>query len=349
MDRSTQNFQLIPGPHTSLSIHLLRILIKFMAKSGIDLQHCLEAEKIDPLVLKDAKARISSHQFYKIWQTAVCSKDDPNIGLRFGREIGDHYFKKSMLFSMMSGAGTVKKALELFCRYHDLSEDVILPKIKTEKDLTFLSWEPASPDVHFPRQISEAMLCAYARILHNISDGALNPLEIRFHHGQPPDIQEHQDIFMAPLRFHQLKNEIVIHKNDLDLPVFFLDPDLVETLKNLAEKQLDQLYDSDSWAFRVRELICKRLSHGNETGIHTISSILAVSPRKLQNRLKIENMTFQQILDQTRKGIATRLLSQKKIPICDIAQLLGFSEQSAFNHAFRRWTGLSPGQFRKAL
>lgn len=336
-----------PQTHTSVSIHLLRILIKFMAKNGIDIQNSLEEEKIDLLILKDVKARIFAHQFYRIWKTAVCRKDDANIGLHFGREIGNHYFKKNMLFAMMSGAGTVKKALEFFCRYHDLSEDVILPKIKIEGDLAFLSWETVSSDFHFTRQISEALLCAYVRILRNIADGNVNLLEIRFHHGQPPDIDEHQDIFMAPLRFNQLKNEIVLHKKDLHLPVFFADPDLIRTLEDLAEKQLDQLYDSNIWTLRVRELIIKRLAKGNETGINTISSILAVSPRKLQNSLKTENITFQQILDQARKDIASRYLSQKKIPICDIALLLGFSEQSAFNHAFRRWTGLTPGQFRK--
>lgn len=331
----------------SISIYVLRILIKFMAKNGIDIQNSLEEEKIDPLILKDTKARISAHQFYRIWKTAARRKDDANIGLHFGREIGNHYFKKNMLFAMMSGAGTVKKALEFFSRYHDLSEDVISPKLKIEGDLAFLSWETVSSDFHFTRQISEAMLCAYVRILHNIADDNMNLLEIRFHHGQPADIQEHQDIFKAPLRFNQLKNEIVLHKKDLDLPVFFADPDLVQTLEDLAQKQLDQLYDSNIWTLRVRELICKRLATGSKTGIDTISSILAVSPRKLQNRLKDENTTFQQILDQARKDIASRWLSKKKIPICDIALLLGFSEQSAFNHAFRRWTGLTPGQFRK--
>ena len=58
-----------------------------------------------------------------------------------------------------------------------------------------------------------------------------------------------------------------------------------------------------------------------------------------------ENTSFRKILDQARKQIAVRYL-EKKIPICDIALLLGFSEQSAFNHAFRRWTGSTPGEFR---
>jgi len=213
--------------------------------------------------------------------------------------------------------------------------------------LAFLSWEAASSDLPFSRQISESLLCAYVQILRNIADDNVNLLEVRFRHLQPPDIQDHQDIFMVPLRFNQLKNEIVLNKKELDLPVFFDDPNLIQILTDLSQQQLDQLYNSNIWTTRVQGLISKKLAQGNKTGINTISSILAVSPRKLQNRLRDENTTFQKILDQARKDIASRYLSKKKRPICDIALLLGFSEQSAFNHAFRRWTGLTPGQFRK--
>ena len=323
------------------------MLIKFMAKNGIDILNSLEEAKIDPLILKDNKARISVHQFYRIWKIAEHKKDDANIGLHFGLEIGNDYFKQSALFAMMAGAGTVKKALEFFCRYHVLSEDAILPKIRIEGDLAFLSWEAASSDLPFSRQISESLLCAYVQILRNIADDNVNLLEVRFRHLQPPDIQDHQDIFMVPLRFNQLKNEIVLNKKELDLPVFFDDPNLIQILTDLSQQQLDQLYNSNIWTTRVQGLISKKLAQGNKTGINTISSILAVSPRKLQNRLRDENTTFQKILDQARKDIASRYLSKKKRPICDIALLLGFSEQSAFNHAFRRWTGLTPGQFRK--
>lgn len=331
----------------SISIYLVRILIRFMAKNGIDLQHSLEEAAIDPLMLKDNAARISVLQFYNIWKIAVRKNNDANMGLHFGREIGNTYFKANLLFGMMAGAGTVKNALALFCRYHALSEDAMLPDIKIKKDLAFLSWKTPSPDLYFTRQISEALLCAYARILRNIADNNPNLLEVRFRHGPPPDIQEHQDIFMARLRFNQPENEIVLHRSELDQPVFFDDPGLVQTLSDLSEKKLDQLYDSTLWTARVRGLIRKNLVLGKKTDINTISSILAVSPRNLQSRLQGENATFQKILDQERLETASRYLSQKKMPICDIALLLGFSEQSAFNHAFRRCTGLTPGQYRK--
>ncbi|OGR20579.1 MAG: hypothetical protein A3J85_04400 [Desulfobacula sp. RIFOXYA12_FULL_46_16] len=333
--------------NTSISVHLVRILVRFMTRHGFDIQDGLDEAKANPLMLRDNRARVSTHQFYTIWESAVKRKNDANMGLHFGQELGHAYFTKNLLFGTMAGAGTVKKALSLFCRYHALSEDAVLPKIRIEKGFAFLSWEAAFPDFSLTRHISEALLCAYVLILRNIAEDHFNPIEIRLSHGQPPDIREHRDIFKAPFRFDQPVNEIVLHAKDLDLPVFSDDPDLVQTLVGLSEKKMDQLYDSTLWTARARQVIGERLTLEERTDIHAISSILAVSPRNLQGKLREENTTFQKILDQERLEMASRYLSQKRMPICDIALHLGFSEQSTFNHAFRRWTGLTPGKYRK--
>jgi len=66
-------------------------------------------------------------------------------------------------------------------------------------------------------------------------------------------------------------------------------------------------------------------------------------------KLQKEETTFKQILVQLRKETAMAYLKDPDISICDIALLLGFSEQSAFNHAFKRWTGISPGKYKQSV
>jgi len=76
---------------------------------------------------------------------------------------------------------------------------------------------------------------------------------------------------------------------------------------------------------------------------------MAVSVRKLQNRLKEEGITYQHLLDQVRKEQAIYLLEEKHIPISEITHMLGYSEQSAFNRAFKRWVGATPGHYRSRI
>ena len=333
----------------SVSINVIRILLKYLTKCGIDCDAPCKAAGIDALILKDHEARISTKQFDIIWKEAVKKADDINFGLHFGREIANSYFGGNILFSMMTNSATVGNAMEIFCRYHTLMEDSILPKMKVEDDFAFFLWESIDPHFEISRHISEALLCAYVYIIRRITENNSGLLEVRFRHKRPKDIREHKEVFLVPLLFDQPKNELVIEKNTLNLPVFLADPKLLETLEHLAKNLLDSLYPQNIWTDKVISLISKLLSGGEKTDIKAIAANLAVSARNLQNRLKEEKTSYQRILDQVRKEVALNYLTQKDVTICDIAFLLGFSEQSAFNHAFKRWSGLTPGQYRKSV
>ena len=88
---------------------------------------------------------------------------------------------------------------------------------------------------------------------------------------------------------------------------------------------------------------------GDKVRLEEVAGRLAVSPRRLQYRLKEEGTSFSGLLETARMDIAKSYLGRPEVPISDIAFMLGFSEQSGFNHAFRRWTGVTPKEFRKKI
>ncbi len=126
-------------------------------------------------------------------------------------------------------------------------------------------------------------------------------------------------------------------------PIFLANARLLVRLEQFAQDSLTQLCPPDTWSDRVVHLIQESLLRGERPTLDMAAGALAFSPRQLQNKLKEEGRTYQELLDQIRKETAFKYLKEPQGTLCDLAFLLGFSEQSAFNRAFKRWTGASPG------
>jgi AraC-like DNA-binding protein len=89
-----------------------------------------------------------------------------------------------------------------------------------------------------------------------------------------------------------------------------------------------------------------RALHGGDPDRDVVAKRLGMSPRTLQRRLGERDTTYKDLLDTCRKGLAEEHLKRSELALCEIAYLLGFSDQSAFNRAFKRWTGARPREFR---
>ncbi|MBA3577699.1 MAG: helix-turn-helix transcriptional regulator [Sphingomonas sp.] len=85
-----------------------------------------------------------------------------------------------------------------------------------------------------------------------------------------------------------------------------------------------------------------------DVSIHRVASDLGMSRQTLYRRLKAEDVTFEEILDAKRRQLAIRYLSMERISVKGAAYKLGFSDPASFSRAFKRWTGISPSQFRTA-
>jgi len=96
----------------------------------------------------------------------------------------------------------------------------------------------------------------------------------------------------------------------------------------------------------VRQVILGRLL-GCEPDLSTVARELGMSTRTLQRRLKEERTTLNEVVG-IRRDLSTRYLRQPDLTISDVAYLLGFAEPSTFHRAFRKWSGLTPGEFRKS-
>jgi AraC-like DNA-binding protein len=149
------------------------------------------------------------------------------------------------------------------------------------------------------------------------------------------------------LRFNAPVNALLFAPTDVTLSLPTANAQLAVVHERIASEHL-QRRDHDQTCHRTRAVIIRHLQDG-EPRRPKIATVLGISERTLQRRLTAEGTSFQLLLDDTRRELARHYLGQKTVSLADIAYLLGFSDQSSFFRASRRWFGRSPRDYRVRL
>jgi AraC-like DNA-binding protein len=172
-------------------------------------------------------------------------------------------------------------------------------------------------------------------------------LEATFQHPPVPEpiLAELQPLLRCPISFNAPSTRLVLSGTILSRPLRAPNPGLFDYLGRHATLLQERVHSATSLSARVRELVAAQVRDG-EPSQERIARRLGLSERTLQRRLAEEGVAFATLVDETRTELARLYLSDPKLAVFEVAFLLGYSEPSAFNRAFKRWTKQSPSQFR---
>ncbi|HBB23517.1 MAG TPA: AraC family transcriptional regulator, partial [Pseudomonas sp.] len=179
-----------------------------------------------------------------------------------------------------------------------------------------------------------------------LTGDALRPLEVCFQGPQPADLEPYRQLFQAPLRFGAPRYALLFREADVNTPLPTANEALAQLHDRFAGEYLSRFADSRVM-HRARQILCRLLPQG-EPRREAVAQALCLSERTLQRRLQEEGGSFQQLLDDTRRDLAEQYLAQPDLAPLEIAYLLGFADPSNFYRAFKRWFGVTPGEYRLA-
>lgn len=333
--------------HKTASASLVGMLKKYSGIAGIKIEELNRLIDISPDLLATTESRIPYNTFEIIFSNFSLITGDPDFGLHFGELCNSEMMGGHILSCIMKNCPTVKEAIEKFCRYHSLLSNGIHLNIIDRNDfMVFQTIYPHSPK-KVSRHLIESVICSLLVNVREMSGKQqIYPAEVRFNYPAPEGIAEHQRIFNCPVLFDQSENELVIKKEFLDLPILLASDTLLETLERHAQKLMAQMYLPNTWSEKTAYSIIERMLTGKKWSLSHVASDLALSERVLQKKLNAEQTTYRRVLDHTRKELSMNYLVKEDVTICDVTFLLGFTDQSAFNHAFKKWMGLTPLEFR---
>ena len=162
----------------------------------------------------------------------------------------------------------------------------------------------------------------------------------------PEDEHPYREFFQCPVTFGAKEDSFVLPLHVADRPLPTGNHDLVQIFDSILAEQLADLQNGDLES-RCRTFLLQELTSG-EPSEEDLAKTMAMSRRTLQRRLSDLGLTYRSLLEKTRYDLAMRYLDDPKKSVTDITFLLGFSEQSAFTHAFKRWSGKAPTEYRES-
>lgn len=331
----------MPDPRTTARQRAASLmqLPDLLAQFGVGLDAVLAGTGVTPDELRP-DGFIAYSAFLRILDNAcrACRRDD--IGMLLGQR--QRLAALGPLGSAMRHAATLGEALATFVGFQiGNSTGGAVYLIRAEQDV-ILGYGVYDQAVHASPQIYDMVLAVGCNLLAELTEGAVGPAEILLSRAAPGDPAPYQRLGRCPVRFGQSQTGLLLTGTSLALPLPEADAQLHEQARARLASALE---GSRETASQVRHVLRPLLLMG-QGRMTDVAQRLGLHPRTLRRRLQAEGTQFETIKDEVRFAAARELLMLGALGIADIAFTLDYASVSAFVHAFRRWSGMSPGRWR---
>ena len=334
----------MPDTHqdSTVSYHYLRGIVEYLNRRECAVEPFFAQAGIALELLNDGDRRLPSTTFLSLLEAAGKLASDPAVGLHVGECIKPGQY--GVLGYAVMSSQTVQEAFERHERYEALVSNRAQSRYQLGNEECSLTWNTGADEAACA--IAEENVAAWVTFSRWITGQNLRPSSVHFRHSAPAYLAEYERIFQCPVLFEQPVVEVRFPTTYLHLPITQHDPLMQEMMDAHAERLLQQFNQTDSLIRDVRRLIIEGLAQATLT-LESVSEALGMTPRTLQRRLRERDETFNSLLERTRKDLAMTYINQADVSLPELAYLLGYADQTAFQRAFKKWTGTTPGKYRK--
>lgn len=283
--------------------------------------------------------------FARILEEAARATGDECFGLHFG----EHYQPKNIgpFIYVVLNSPTIAAALDNIIRYLRVHNAAAEVTVTTEGPRTFLRQTLIGVPVEDARQQSEYSVAVALNTIRMMVGSRWVPMEVQFAHQPPRQTSEHLRVFGAPVSFAAPTNALVFDPEFVERQVPSADERLYPIMRRYLEQVLQEMPRETDELASVRRAVGEIMREGDPK-LADVARKIALSPRTLQRRLKEQGLDFKGLVDDTRRRFSLNYLKDPQHTLTEIAYLLGYSEVSAFNRAFKRWTGTTPVSYRRS-
>src|SRR5262245_502121 len=288
-------------------------------------------------------SRVPHRSAMRLWELAVEATGDRQLGLHVARQVEPGVMDLIEYLARVSR--TLGEALSRTSAYFRLLYDRVEFLVERDADHAILrNVVPAGLESH-PAYVENALASAVV-MARRMTREALPVDAVYFRHEAPREVAEYAELFQGPVTFAAPVDAVLIPLASLDAELIQADSALASILERHVQLLLGASSGPQSLQARIARLLGSELA-GGYAGASQVARRLRMSPRTLRRSLQDEGCTFREVLSDVRRELAFRYLRDRDVPIGEVAFLVGFSDANAFHRAFKRWTGTTPGEFRR--
>ncbi len=320
----------------------LQILKRYL-EPDISVEALLNGSGIRASELYAPETHITLTQKLVVFTNALALSNDPGLGLKIGQQAKISDF--GVLGYAVLSSNTLLDALVLGFKYLRLAGPVLKKKMLVEDSLGYFRAEQL-----IDLQSLLPFCCEYwFAVIQNFCEEVLqHPFPskvIRFPYPEPEYSELYKQVFHCEIEFDSDCLEWQFDAKSVYEPLPAANPGTLQLCLKSCDELLAKVSGSPSLKDKIAQIFVER--PGSYPSIEALSAELGMSSRTLSRHLKSEGSSYQQILDQVRFHLARHYLASTQISIEEISERVGFSDSANFRHAFRKWSGCSPRQYRQ--
>jgi AraC-like DNA-binding protein len=336
---TSQGLAALAAPASTQRAGGLVELPALLRELGADTQRVLAAADLAADCLDHIESRIPVDRLDRLLAECVEQSGCPHFWMLAGQRWKLSHF--GALGELMQCAPTVGDALRSFSVLQHLNSDVGAAFVLEKEETASFGYAVYRSEMQRPAEVYDAAMAIACNVLRELCRLHWSPREAVMARPTPSDSKPYRDFFGHNVRFNYPYSAVRFSSRWLAQPLAGAD-----SMRHEAILRAIGAEDDINIVARLHRSLRLMLIGGHSSG-NVLAEILSLHRRTLNRRLRAQGTTFQRLLDDVRLDVARQLLLHTDTPINEIAATLCYADVSSFMHAFRRWTGTSPGQFRQ--
>ncbi|HEB26627.1 MAG TPA: AraC family transcriptional regulator [Porticoccus sp.] len=327
--------------HTTIATWVMPILSALQPYS--DGSKLLAQVNIDSRCIEDANQRIPIDKMTRLWRLAEELSGDDCIGLEVIKHVTPTNFHA--LVYAHHASSSMRESLERIKKFSDVVSTAVRIEITETEENVILSWHMVDDISQPSHHAIDSFMALIAIGGQQLSKEKSNPITaVQLTRTAPKDTSRHEKHYNCPISYDAERCEMHFSQQLIDLPIPTGNSELVRINEQVLTEYLARFRKNDIVRAVYNSLI--DLMPRGEPTQEKVASQLGTSCRSLHRKLKELDTSYKVIVDETRQHLAMQYLKQSDLSITAITYQLGFLDSSSFARSFRRWTGLSPSEFR---